>query len=469
MSGPQADMLSLEVGQRASRRCPDPSRADDRRRERPGCRRKTLPDRGAGRARARLSTRTRRTVPARRHGSTTLELSCSRCLDGSQCPWTRAFDVLYLPVSRSIRRRRGRSATRSIDTAFYQDGVIDLRQLVREQLLPAAADEAAVPRRLPGPVPDVRHEPEHRRLRVRTTLGRSPAGAARKRSVEESTTMPNPKRRHSKTRGQAPHPRRARAGPARPVPAVPRAQAAAPVCPNCGYYKGGRSGRSTRRNRQPADAVRLLRDRRPIDLHRRPIAVDAMGGDHAPAPIVDGAVAAARHLPRVSSSSGRRESHRRRARAARGCGVASRSTIVDAPDVVGMAESPAQALRRKPRASIRVAGRPWRDGARGGRRFSAGNTGATVMAAYAALGLLPGVRSPGAGDRRFRRRAARAVLLDAGANVECRPQHLLQFAVMGIVYAQLALGIAAAARRAALDRRGRDEGQRADARGAPRC
>jgi glycerol-3-phosphate acyltransferase PlsX len=104
-----------------------------------------------------------------------------------------------------------------------------------------------------------------------------------------------------------------------------------------------------------------------------------------------------------------------------------------------MAEPPAAALRRKPRASIRVAAGAVADG-RAGALFSAGSTGATVMAAYSGMGLLPGVDRPALATA-IPTRQRPAVLLDAGANVECRPQHLLQFAAMGTVYAQVALGI----------------------------
>ncbi len=163
-----------------------------------------------------------------------------------------------------------------------------------------------------------------------------------------------------------------------------------------------------------------------------------MGGDHAPAPIVDGAVAAARHLGGSIILVGPRD--RLEAELARHDDARALAIrVVDAPEVVGMHESPAAALRRKPGASIRVAV----DEVAGGRAaavVSAGNTGATVMAAYAALGLLPGVQRPALATA-IPTKAARAVLLDVGANAECRPAHLLHFAVMGSVYAQLALGI----------------------------
>jgi len=72
--------------------------------------------------------------------------------------------------------------------------------------------------------------------------------------------------------------------------------------------------------------------------------------------------------------------------------------------------------------------------------FSAGNTGATVMAAHAAFGMLGGAERPALAAIVPTRRSS-AVLLDVGANVECRPQHLVQFAAMGAVYAHLALGV----------------------------
>ena len=169
------------------------------------------------------------------------------------------------------------------------------------------------------------------------------------------------------------------------------------------------------------------------------IAVDAMGGDLAPAAIVDGAVAAARHLDvRIALVGPTAVLHQALALTPDWRDLAI--DIVDAPDVVAMNESPGAALRRKPRASIRVAADlvARREAA---ALFSAGHTGATVMAAHAAFGMIPGVDRPALATTIPTRRGS-AVLLDAGANVECRPQHLLQFGVMGTVYARLALGVA---------------------------
>ena len=169
------------------------------------------------------------------------------------------------------------------------------------------------------------------------------------------------------------------------------------------------------------------------------IAVDAMGGDHAPSSIIDGALAAARHLDLGLNLAGPADVIG--AELARHPDAEQLSIrVLDARDVVAMNESPTAALRRKTRASIRVAAESVAAGD-AAALVSAGHTGATVMATHAAFGMLPGVDRPAlaatipSGDRL-------GILLDVGANVECRPQHLLQFAAMGAVYAKVSLGIA---------------------------
>src|SRR6266849_4410786 len=168
------------------------------------------------------------------------------------------------------------------------------------------------------------------------------------------------------------------------------------------------------------------------------IAVDAMGGDEAPTHIVDGALAAARHFDLGVTLVG--PASRLEDELARHPGAdLHRVRIVNADAVVEMAESPAAALRRKPTASIRVAAEAVARG-EASALFSAGHTGATVMAAHAAFGMLPGVDRPAlAATIPTRRRPA--VLLDVGASAECRPQHLLQFAVMGDVYTRVVFEI----------------------------
>ena len=167
------------------------------------------------------------------------------------------------------------------------------------------------------------------------------------------------------------------------------------------------------------------------------IAVDAMGGDHAPAAVVDGAVAAARHLDVRIGLVG--------PTAVLEAALAPHPDwrrlgleIVEAPDVVAMSDPAAATLRRKPRASVRVAADlVARQSA--GALVSAGHTGATVMAAYGAFGMIPGVDRPALAAS-IPTRGRPAVLVDAGATSECRPHHLLQFAVMGGAYARIALG-----------------------------
>ncbi len=109
-------------------------------------------------------------------------------------------------------------------------------------------------------------------------------------------------------------------------------------------------------------------------------------------------------------------------------------------DAIGMGERPTAALRRRPHASIKVAAGEVAAG-RAAALFSAGNTGATVMAAHAAFGMLEGAERPALAVKVPTRRSS-AILLDVGANVACRPRHLVQFAAMGAVYARLALGVA---------------------------
>jgi len=163
-----------------------------------------------------------------------------------------------------------------------------------------------------------------------------------------------------------------------------------------------------------------------------------MGGDHAPAHPVDGAVAAARNLGLGIDLIGREAAIR--AELARHPDIDDLDVrVIDAPDVIDMVESPAKALRRKPRASIRVAAEHVASGG-AVALFSAGHTGASVVAAHAAFGMLPGVDRPALAPT-VPTHTGSAVLLDAGATVECRPSHLLQFAHMGAIYARVGLGV----------------------------
>jgi glycerol-3-phosphate acyltransferase PlsX len=169
------------------------------------------------------------------------------------------------------------------------------------------------------------------------------------------------------------------------------------------------------------------------------IAVDAMGGDFAPRTVIEGALAAADRLSIGITLVGpsdlvEREVHS--FKKVRHLNI----EIADAPDVIAMGES-SLALRRKPRSSIGVAADLVARG-EAAAMVTAGNTGAAVLAARMALGMLPGVDRPALATT-IPTLGGRAVLLDSGANLECRPSNLVQFAAMGAVYARAILGIGA--------------------------
>jgi glycerol-3-phosphate acyltransferase PlsX len=169
------------------------------------------------------------------------------------------------------------------------------------------------------------------------------------------------------------------------------------------------------------------------------IAVDAMGGDHAPDAIVAGALMAARRLQIGVLLVGDERIIAAELARHRGAGTLD-VEVLHAPERIDMAEPAAAALRRKPGASIRVAAEAVRAG-RAAALFSAGHTGAAVIASHSVFRRLPGVDRPALATIIPTRRTP-AVLLDSGATVECRPQHLVQFAVMGSAYARIALGCA---------------------------
>ena len=166
------------------------------------------------------------------------------------------------------------------------------------------------------------------------------------------------------------------------------------------------------------------------------IAVDAMGGDFAPRATVAGAVASATHEGvEILLVGDRARLERELGRWGRPDG---RLEIVHAEEVIGMDE-PATAVRRKRRSSLVVCAELVRDG-HAGAMVTAGHTGAAMVAAKLALGAIPGVDRPALAAV-FPNRRGRTVVLDVGANVDCRPRHLRQFAVMGHFYAQEVIGM----------------------------
>jgi glycerol-3-phosphate acyltransferase PlsX len=167
------------------------------------------------------------------------------------------------------------------------------------------------------------------------------------------------------------------------------------------------------------------------------IAVDSMGGDKAPAVVVEGALSALREAGGELEVAlvGREES----VRAALGSRdlPSPRITVVDAPDVVAMDEQPAATLRKKKQSSIAVGLRMQKEGAADGF-ISAGNTGAVAANAIFGLGRIKGVLRPAIATFAPTRGGA-CIILDVGGNVENKPGHLLQFGVMGSCYAEVAL------------------------------
>jgi glycerol-3-phosphate acyltransferase PlsX len=168
------------------------------------------------------------------------------------------------------------------------------------------------------------------------------------------------------------------------------------------------------------------------------IALDAMGGDKAPVGIVDGAFEAAREASGRFGVVlvGKRDVVETYA-AGRGLAAAN-VEIVDAPEVIEMSDSPATAIRRKRASSIGVAMGLHREGAVDGV-VSAGNTGAVVASSLLTLGRLPGIERPAIAIYMPTKNGG-TILLDGGANADCDPHNLLQFAFMGSVYAERFLG-----------------------------
>jgi glycerol-3-phosphate acyltransferase PlsX len=166
------------------------------------------------------------------------------------------------------------------------------------------------------------------------------------------------------------------------------------------------------------------------------IALDAMGGDHAPAVVVEGALLAAKELGVQIALVGQRDLVEREL--ARHSDPSSSIEVVAAAETVAMDESPSTAVRKKD-SSMKVAIELVKRG-EAQAVVSAGNSGAMMATGMFVLGKLPGVDRPailvvvptsGKGT----------VIIDAGANVDCKPQHLLQFGLMGAIYAERVLGI----------------------------
>lgn len=167
------------------------------------------------------------------------------------------------------------------------------------------------------------------------------------------------------------------------------------------------------------------------------LAVDAVGGDHAPHEVVKGALLLAREDPSLRLVLLGPEAIVQAELAAQG-DVPVNVSVADAPDTIAMDEHPAQAMRKKRRSSLVLAGQMVKSGA-ADATFSAGNTGAAMAIATLDIGRIPGIERPAIATT-LPTLKSKTLLLDAGANVDCSPQNLLQFALLGSLYAQKALG-----------------------------
>src|SRR5256886_4687568 len=168
------------------------------------------------------------------------------------------------------------------------------------------------------------------------------------------------------------------------------------------------------------------------------IALDAMGSDRAPKPEVDGAIQASRHYGIRVLLVGREAAIK--AELSRHPTAAWLPIeIVNASEVVTMEDKAAQALRSKRDSSLRVGLRLVRE-KRAAGFVTAGNTGAAMATAKMVLGALPGVDRPALAAVFPTALGTAAVLLDVGANVDCKPENLEQFAVMGEIYCRSIFG-----------------------------
>ncbi|HVB59294.1 MAG TPA: phosphate acyltransferase PlsX [Candidatus Acidoferrales bacterium] len=168
------------------------------------------------------------------------------------------------------------------------------------------------------------------------------------------------------------------------------------------------------------------------------IALDAMGGDHAPRAEVEGAVVAARELGVRILLVGREavvlqelDRHRHR-----GLPI----EIVDAAETISMTDSPSHAFRRKKGSSLHVAAHLVHEG-KADALVTAGNTGAAMTVARFIIGTLPSVDRPALAAAFPNMKEKVSVILDVGANVDSKPEQIEQFAVMGEIYYRAIWGV----------------------------
>jgi phosphate acyltransferase len=164
-----------------------------------------------------------------------------------------------------------------------------------------------------------------------------------------------------------------------------------------------------------------------------------MGSDRAPKPEIEGALLAVRHYPGVRVLLVGPEERVRQELASHPTAASAAVEVVNATQVIGMDEKPVQAVRSKKDSSMHVGLRMVRD-----RKVigfvTAGNTGAAMATAKMVLGTLPGADRPGLANVFPTSTGEPSILIDVGANVDSKPQNLVQFAVMGEIYYRAIFG-----------------------------
>ena len=169
------------------------------------------------------------------------------------------------------------------------------------------------------------------------------------------------------------------------------------------------------------------------------VIVDAMGGDNAPQAIVEGCVQALREMPSLHLIlTGRKEVVE--AELAKHQFDSARINIEDATEVIDMAEPPVDAIRHKRDSSLVKGLRLLHDDDEAGVFVTAGSTGATIAGATLIVKRLPGVKRPALAPI-LPSKTGKVMLIDCGANAECRPSYLAQFALMGSIYMRNVEGI----------------------------
>lgn len=171
------------------------------------------------------------------------------------------------------------------------------------------------------------------------------------------------------------------------------------------------------------------------------IAIDAMGGDFAPESIVEGALLAADSLPADVQLVLVGDRKVIEALVHVPAFSSSAVEIVHAPEVVGMAEHPTKALSQKPNSSISIGFHLLKEG-KADAFCGAGNTGAMMVGAMFSVKLMEGVLRPTIASYYPKENGSQGVILDVGANADCKPEMLEQFGELGYVYAKSVLGIA---------------------------